>query len=89
IADPRDLGLPQLTYDDIRGGNNVEESAAVFMNVLQGKGTPAQNAAVVANAGMSLFAANQEQGIIKATELAKEALQSGKAFESFKKLIEK
>ena len=87
IVNPEELGLPKLTYDDIRGGNTVEESAAVFMNVLQGKGTPAQNAAVVANAGMSLYAANQEQGIIKAIDQAKEALQSGKAFQSFKSLI--
>ena len=87
IVNPEELGLPKLTYDDIRGGNTVEESAAVFMNVLQGKGTAAQNAAVVANAGMSLYAANQEQGIIKAIDRAKEALQSGKAFQSFKSLI--
>lgn len=87
IAEPRDLGLPKLTCEDIRGGNTVEESATVFINVLEGKGTPAQNAAIIANAGMSLYAASQEQGIIKATERAKEALESGKAFESFKKLI--
>src|SRR5688572_6789752 len=60
ISDPKELGLPQLTYDDIRGGNTVEESAAIFMSVLQGKGTEAQNAAIVANAGMSLYAANQD-----------------------------
>jgi anthranilate phosphoribosyltransferase len=87
IVDPKELGLPKLTYDDIRGGNTVEESAAVFMSVLQGKGTPAQNAAVIANAGMSLYAANQEQGVTKAIDQAKEALQSGKAFQSFKNLI--
>jgi anthranilate phosphoribosyltransferase len=87
IADPRDIGLPQLTYEDIKGGNTVEESATVFMNVLQGKGTPAQNAAIIANAGMSLYAGHQEEGITRAIERAKEALESGKAFESFKKLI--
>lgn len=87
IADPKDLGLTQLTYDDIRGGNTVEESAAVFMNVLQGKGTAAQNSAVIANAGMSLYCGHQHDGISKAMERAKEALESGKALQAFKKLI--
>lgn len=89
IADPKDLGLPKLTYDDIKGGSTVEESATVFMNVLQGKGTPAQNAAVIANAGMSLYCGHQQDGIPKAMERAKEALESGKALEAFKKLINK
>jgi anthranilate phosphoribosyltransferase len=88
IAEPRDIGLPQLQYSDIKGGNTVQESADVFMNVLQGKGTVAQNAAVIANAGMSLYAGHQEQGIPKAMERAREALESGKALEAFKKLID-
>jgi len=87
ISEPRDLGLPKLSYDDIKGGNTVEESATVFMNVLQRKGTPAQNAAVIANAGMSLYAGNQEEGIQRAIERAREALDSGKALDAFKKLL--
>jgi len=77
----------KLSYDDIKGGNTVEESASVFMRVLEGKGTSAQNAAVIANAGMSLYAGHQEEGIQKAVERAREALESGKALVSFKKLL--
>ncbi|HEX6226376.1 MAG TPA: anthranilate phosphoribosyltransferase, partial [Chryseolinea sp.] len=88
IADPRDIGMPRLTYEDIKGGSTVEESASVFMNVLKGKGTPAQNSAVIANAGMSLYAGHQELGLSKAFDRAKEALESGKALEAFKKLLE-
>ncbi len=87
ISEPRDLGLPNLSYEDIKGGSTVEESAAVFLNVLQGKGTPAQNAAVIANAGMSLYAGSQQEGVQKAIERAKEALESGKALHAFKKLL--
>jgi anthranilate phosphoribosyltransferase len=89
IAEPRDLGLPKLTYDDIKGGNTVEESANVFINVLEGQGTDAQNAAVIANAGMSLFAGHQKEGLQRAIERATEALESGKAFAAFKKLLNK
>lgn len=87
VVEPAELGLPQLTYDDIRGGNTVEESAKVFMNVLEGKGTAAQNAAIVANAGMALYAADQKAGILSATKKATEALSSGKALKAFKELM--
>lgn len=88
LATPGDLGLHQLTYEDLKGGNNVEESASVFMTVLEGKGTPAQNAAVIANAGMALFAGHQQEGLASALDRAKEALLSGKALKAFKNLIQ-
>lgn len=89
IAEPRDLGLPNLKYDDIKGGNTVEESAKVFMNVLEGKGTTAQNSAVIANAGMAIFAGHQSEGMQPAVARAREALESGKALQAFKKLLNK
>lgn len=88
ILEPRDLGLPQLSQDDIRGGDSIEESAGVFMKVLEGKGTPSQNAAVIANAGMALYAGHQEEGLQKAIAMATEALESGKALKSFKNMME-
>lgn len=87
LATPAELGLPRLKYDDIRGGNTVEESAAIFIRILEGKGTEAQNAAVIANAGLALYAGHQSQGLETALARAKEALQSGKALAAFKKLV--
>lgn len=87
IADPADLGLPNVKYEDLSGGDTVEDSAKIFLNVLEGKGTIQQNAAVVANAGMALYCANQEEGLEKAIALAQESLVSGKALNSFKKLL--
>jgi anthranilate phosphoribosyltransferase len=88
VVEPVDLGLPKLKYEDIRGGSTVEESSRVFMDILEGKGTTAQNAAVVANAGMALYTPNQKEGIAAAVQKAKEALASGKALRAFKKLME-
>lgn len=89
VATPADLGLPQVTSADIAGGNSVEESAKIFLNILEGKGTEQQNAAVIANASMALFCADQEAGIEQAVAKATEALASGKAYEVFKKLLNK
>lgn len=87
ILEPADLGLTEIKPEDIKGGSTVEESAAIFMKVLRGDGTPSQNAVVAANAGMSLFVGNQERGIVPAVEIAMETLKSGKALACFKKLL--
>jgi anthranilate phosphoribosyltransferase len=88
VVEPVDLGLPTLKYEDIKGGATVEESSRVFMDILEGKGTVAQNAAVIANAGMALYTTNQKDGIPVSVQKAKEALDSGKALRAFKKLME-
>lgn len=88
VIEPEDLGLPQVAYQDIKGGESVEESARIFMNVLEGKGSKSQNSAVMANAGMALYAADRTQGLKPAVEKAKEALLSGKALQAFKKLMD-
>lgn len=87
IASPEDIGLSKLKAEDIRGGETVEESAKIFMSVLEGKGTPQQNAAITANAGMALYASNQKAGIAVAIAKAKETLESGKALTTFKRLL--
>ncbi len=87
IASPEDLGLPTIQYEDIKGGSTVEESAILFMNVLEGKGTVQQNSAVIANAAMALYCVDRNAGMIAAVGKAEDALKSGKALESFKKLM--
>jgi anthranilate phosphoribosyltransferase len=87
IMEPGDIGQQKLKYTDIRGGESVEESAKIFMNVLENKGTPQQKSAIVANAGMAIFAGNQKAGLNSAIEKAKESLESGKALDTFKKLL--
>jgi anthranilate phosphoribosyltransferase len=87
VATPKDLGLPQLKYQQIKGGETVEESAKIFMTILEGKGTDAQNAVVTANAAMALYAGERSRGLENSVVLARETLTSGKALKAFKKLI--
>lgn len=87
LANPADMGLPQVKYHDIGGGDTVEDSASIFLNILEGKGTQAQNATVIANAGMALYCADQKKDLLHAVARAKEALESGNALKCFKKLV--
>ena len=85
MLQPEDFGVDKLQQIDIQGGTTIEESAGIFMNILSGKGTEAQNNVVCANAGMAIATVNKLTPI-QGFELAKESLLSGKALERLKKL---
>lgn len=85
ILNASDFGVPQITQNEIFGGNTVKEAAAIFLNILNGKGSQAQNNVVCANAGMAISVMDN-CSIKDAFHSAKESLQSGKALLSFKQL---
>ncbi|MDJ1483208.1 anthranilate phosphoribosyltransferase [Cytophagaceae bacterium YF14B1] len=87
VFSPKDLNLQIVQADEILGGNSVEESAKIFMNVLTNKATPAQKQAVLANAAFGLQTAKPELTVLEAVELARESLESGQALQSFQKLV--
>jgi anthranilate phosphoribosyltransferase len=57
------------------------------MKVLKNEATPQQQDVVVANAAMALSCANQNLSTNEAVLLARETLQSGKAYQAFKRFI--
>lgn len=85
VLSPADIGLKQLRPEEIKGGDTVEESASVFLKILQGEGTEAQESVVLANAAAAL-ACGKGLSFGDALEEARESLRSGKALETFRKL---
>lgn len=85
VLNAEDFGINQIEASEIMGGQTVTASAEIFMDVLNGKGTEAQNHVVCANAAMAISVV-EKCGIQKGFEKAKESLQSGKALKSLKKL---
>ena len=84
---PDDLGFKTWPPEALWGGKTVEDSARIFTKVLQGEGTAAQKEVVTANAGLAIscgMSVSIEDGI----QAAEESLQSGKALQTFKKLLE-
>ena len=84
---PADFGVEKVTQEEITGGDDISESAQIFMNVLQGRGTEAQNNVVCANAGVAIATV---KGITpkEGFEKAKESLLDGKGLEALRKLQE-
>ena len=87
ILKPSDFGVNPVLQSDIVGGESIEESAKIFMDILYGKGTEAQNNVVCANAGIAI-ATVKEIHPKEGFQLAKESLLSGKGLKALKKLQE-
>lgn len=84
---PEDLGISEITQESIFGGNTVEASAKIFMDVIQGNGTEQQNNVVCANAGLAIATTNNishKTGF----ELAKESLLGGKGSKALQTIQE-
>jgi anthranilate phosphoribosyltransferase len=88
IMTPEQLGKRAVEPSDIYGGNSVEEAAKIFLKILKGEGSWAQNAVVLANAAMALHSTGNYKTYEEAYHAAVESLESGKANEGLKKLIE-
>jgi anthranilate phosphoribosyltransferase len=84
---PEDFGVETIQAHEILGGDDIAESAQIFMNVLNGKGTEAQNNVVCANAGIAI-ATVENIDVKDGFEKAKESLLSGKALKALKRLQE-
>ena len=85
IFSPQDLSLQKLNSKSINGGETIKESAKIFMDILQNKGTKSQNQVIFANAGLAISTA-LNTSISEGIEKAKESLKTNKALEAFNKL---
>jgi anthranilate phosphoribosyltransferase len=89
IVDPQEVGLTPAPITAVKGGN-AQENAVILKQVLQGKGTPAQQDIVALNASLALQVAgavpmlDHGQGV----NLAKEILQSGNPWTKLEQLVE-
>ena len=86
LFDASTLDMDHILPEDISGGHTVKEAAEIFLNIINGNGTDAQNNVVCANAGLAIATVknlSHKEGF----ELAKESLFSGKAKQSLDKLI--
>jgi len=87
VMTPEQLGKRMVSPSDIYGGNTPEEAAKIFLDILKGKGSWAQNAVVFANAAMALYCTGAYADYDLAYAAAVESLESGKALDGLNTLI--
>ena len=88
MLEPKDLDFNLINSEDLSGGKNIEESSKIFLDILKNNGTREQVDAVLANSGLAIYCAKQLSSIKEGIEIAKESLESGKAYNSLKLFIE-
>jgi len=82
-----DLGFTQIAESEIQGGDTVESSAKIFMDVLEGSATDAQTNVVLCNAAIAIQTIEQGKTFADCYYEAEESLMSKRALSSFKNLI--
>jgi anthranilate phosphoribosyltransferase len=83
----KDLGIEAIKQEQIGGGDTVEEAADIFKNILEGKGTKAQNQVVLANAALAIQTFDMTKDFTECYQEAEESLISKRALNSLKVLI--
>ena len=87
IVEPEVFGFKKLDPVLLRGGSSVKEAALIFADLLNNKGTQAQNEVVIANAALGIQTFDQSKSLSDCLDEAKESLISGRALTTFKSVI--
>jgi len=85
---PADFGCDLLSDADITGGDSIESHAAIFIGILEGRGTPAQMQVVQVNAASALKLVYPGESFNRLFEQAHDSLQSGMALQAFRLMRE-
>jgi anthranilate phosphoribosyltransferase len=84
-----DLGFEEISESLIKGGDTVESSAEIFMDVLNGTATDAQRNVVLCNAALAIQTIDDTKTFADCFYEAETSLDSKKALHSFKTLVQK
>ena len=88
MLEPKDLGFNLIDSVKLSGGKNIKESSKIFLDILKNKGTSEQVDAVLANSGLAIYCAKKLNSIKDGIEIARESLESGKAYNCLKLFID-
>ncbi len=85
-VDPTDLGFHAAHITDLKG-DDAPTNAAILRSVLSGDDSGAKRDVVLLNAGAAIMAAGRTASIAEGIEVAREAIDSGKALGKLDQLI--
>lgn len=84
---PESLGFQRCSEADLDGGETPEEAARIFDAVLSNTATEPQKNCVIVNAAFAIQVICPEKKIAECIAEAREALESGRAKDVFKKFV--
>jgi anthranilate phosphoribosyltransferase len=87
VISPETFGFEPISGEALFGGDTAQEAADIFSAVLGNQSTSEQKNVVLANTAAAIRCIHPEKSWSDCMAIAREALESGRALESFKKLI--
>lgn len=87
VLSPNDFGSEKIQLHELYGGKNVKEAAEIFLKIIKGEGTKAQNNVVCANSALAFQIVNPKLSLADAVHKANELLISGQVYKTFKKAM--
>ncbi|MDR0509507.1 MAG: anthranilate phosphoribosyltransferase [Rikenellaceae bacterium] len=88
IYSPEELGFARCSEADLHGGTTVEEAAAIFDRVLEGRATDAQANAVIINAAFAIRTIAPTKSLAECIAEARESIASGRAMKCLRRFLE-
>lgn len=82
----KELGLPEVRLNDIKGGD-AQENARILISVLKNEPSPYLETAIL-NAGLGFFANGKADSLAEGINLAREVIASGRAYAKLQALQE-
>jgi len=87
VLTPSDLKMKIYQPSEISGGKTVQDSADIFVKVLSGAGSDAQNDVVAANAGLAIHTMHPDKSKLDCIDEAMRSILSKNALNNFKKIL--
>jgi anthranilate phosphoribosyltransferase len=83
---PEEYGMSRAPLEEIAGGADAAENAAIVRNILRGEKSPRRDV-VLMNAATALVASGKAEHLSAAVPVAAESIDSGKAAEKLDRLV--
>jgi len=87
LLTPEKIGFKTQKQSDIFGGNTINKAAKIFTEVLNNNCTQEQKNVVLANSSFAIQCFEPNKTLEECTSIATKSLESGKAYQTLKKLI--
>ncbi|RUM43073.1 MAG: anthranilate phosphoribosyltransferase [Desulfurobacterium sp.] len=81
VISPEDFGIRRASFDEIKGGETLEENKEIVRRVLTGEEKGAKRNVVLLNAAFALLAAEKVSSVEEGIELANSVIEEGKPYE--------
>lgn len=85
VINPVDFGINFALPEEIKGGN-AKENSEIILDILKGAKGPKRDVVVI-NSGAALYVGNKCSSIKEGIRLSEELIDSGKAYEKLKELV--